>query len=116
VDSNGKIAMNRLEDHVRQSILLILRTAQGERVMRPNFGAGLDRLTFAPISGTTFSLIEHTVREALLRDEPRIDLLELTVVADPQDPATISIRLNYRVRKTDTMFNLVYPFYLERGA
>ena len=48
VNEDGLIAMNALEDHVRQSILLILQTAKGERVMRPDFGARLSDLAFEP--------------------------------------------------------------------
>jgi uncharacterized protein len=115
VDGQGRISMNRLEDHVRQSILLILRTAKGERVMRPDFGAGLDQLVFSPATAPTAALAEHQVRDALVRFEPRIDVLRVAATLDPGQPELLLIELEYRVRRTDTIFNLVYPFYLERG-
>jgi uncharacterized protein len=116
VNEDGLIAMNALEDHVRQSILLILQTAKGERVMRPDFGARLSDLAFEPLSQATITLTEHYVREALIRFEPRIEVLkvEITVRAPQQDH--LFIHLHYRVRSTDTTFNLVYPFYVERGG
>jgi Bacteriophage baseplate protein W len=116
VNEDGLVAMNALEDHVRQSILLILQTAKGERVMRPNFGARLSDLAFEPLSQATITLAEHYVKEALTRFEPRIEVLsvEITVRAPKQDH--LFIHLRYRVRSTDTTFNLVYPFYIERGG
>jgi uncharacterized protein len=115
VDSLGRISMNSLEDHVRQSILLILRTAKGERVMRPEFGAGVRPLVFAPVTGATASLVTHEVKQALIRFEPRIELLEVNVTSDPKQQGVLLIQVEYRVRRTDTLFNVVYPFYLEKG-
>jgi len=115
VDAQGRIAMNSLEDHVRQSILLIIQTSQGERVMHPDFGSGLRKLVFSPISPTTIALVQHEVNDALVRFEPRIDVLKVEVRSDPSQPGVLLIDMEYRVRRTDTTFNLVYPFYLERG-
>jgi phage baseplate assembly protein W len=84
--------------------------------MRPDFGARLRDLVFAPIGATTVALVQHEVREALTRHEPRIDILALDVTTDPQTLERLLIRLDYRVRRTDTRLNLVYPFYLDRGG
>jgi phage baseplate assembly protein W len=115
VDGRGRIVMNSLEAQVRQAILLILQTAQGERVMRPDFGAGLHTLVFSPLTSATVSLVEHEVKEALLHFEPRIDVLRVQGSLDPRQEGVLNIHVEYRVRRTDTVFNLVYPFYIERG-
>lgn len=115
LDSQGRISMNSLEDHVRQSILLILQTARGERVMRPEFGAGLHKHVFSPVTAATAPLVAHEVKEALIRFEPRIEVLEVKVTDDAKRPGVLFIEINYRVRRTDTLFNLVYPYYLEKG-
>ena len=140
VNEDGLIAMNALEHHVRQSILLILQTAKGERVMRPDFGARLSDLAFEPVTQATITLAQHYVKEALIRFEPRIEVLEVEITRNPEEqdrqrirravnrsavrPTPVKpqeenclwIRLHYRVRSTDTTFNLVYPFYIERGG
>src|SRR5215475_89009 len=69
------------EDSVKQSIRIILSTAKGERVMRPDFGCGIHELVFAPNDAATRGMAEHYVREALLLWEPRIDVLEVQVTA-----------------------------------
>jgi uncharacterized protein len=116
VNEDGLIAMNALEHHVRQSILLILQTAKGERVMRPDFGARLSDLTFEPVTQATITLAEHYVKEALTRFEPRIVVSKVKITVNRQQPDHLFIELDYRVRSTDTTFNLVYPFYIERGG
>src|SRR5689334_7863694 len=57
----GDIAMTAYEEDVRQAIRIILSTNHGERVMRPDFGAGLRALLFEPLSQTTLSLAQHYV-------------------------------------------------------
>lgn len=115
IDSSGYVAMNSFEDHVYQSILLILQTSKGERVMRPSFGVGLGDLVFEPINSTTMALIKKDVTDALVNFEPRIDVLDVEVTSDTAGGSVIFILLEYRVRRTNTVFNLVYPFYLESG-
>ncbi len=116
LDEHGHMSMHRLEDQVRQSILLIMHTELGERVMRPDFGVGLTGLVFEPLNQSTLALAQHRVTEALVNFEPRIDVLNVGVTVDPHQQGVLQIELEYRVRRTDTLFNLVYPFYLERGA
>jgi len=116
IDGHGQVATNGYDDHVRQSILLILQTATGERVMRPDFGAGLRALVFEPVGATTLALVQHQVKQTLMRYEPRIDVLEVRVAAPADQPGLLEIELDYRVRDTDTIANLVYPFYIERSG
>ncbi|HUJ10354.1 MAG TPA: GPW/gp25 family protein [Verrucomicrobiae bacterium] len=114
VNSAGEIATVSLEEDIRQSVRIILGTAPGERVMRPDFGAGLGKLVFEPINNTTISLAQHYVEQALVTWEPRIDTVTVAVTPDtPNGRLTIDIR--YRVRTTNTFYNLVYPFYLTEG-
>jgi phage baseplate assembly protein W len=114
-ESTGHLARAAYEDSVRQSILVILGTAKGERVMRPEFGCGIHDLVFANVSATTIGRITQEVRVALLRLEPRIDVL--SVEARPGDTRNVLlIDIEYEVRATNTAFNLVYPFYLQQGA
>jgi hypothetical protein len=110
-DSTGEVALARYEDDIRQAVQIILATAQGERVMRPDFGAGLNRLVFEPINQTTTNLVRHTVEQALVTWEPRIDTVTVGVSEDASQ-GRLLIDINYRVRATNTFYNLVYPFYL----
>jgi len=114
VDKQGEIALVSREDDIRQAILVILGTSPGERVMRPDFGAGLKALVFEPINTATKALVKHRVEEALLLWEPRIDSVEVTM-ADERSLGRLLLDIRYRVRATNTFFNLVYPFYLLEG-
>lgn len=110
---DGRIAMDRYEESIRQAVWIILATARGERQMRPDFGCGIHDLVFATNSAETAGRMATDVREALVRWEPRIDLENVDVASDPADPSRLLIQIEYRVRSTNNRFNLVYPFYLE---
>ncbi len=113
LDENGQIQLAKYEEAVRQSIFMILGTAKGERVMRPDFGCGIHDKVFAPNSSGTLGQIISDVRDALIEWEPRIDILDVDTIPDPQKPNMILVRVNYQVRTTNNIFNLVYPFYLQ---
>jgi Bacteriophage baseplate protein W len=113
-DKAGEMALAVNEEDIRQAIQIILGTAQGERVMRPDFGAGLHALVFEPINTTTKALVRHRVEEALITWEPRIDNISVEVSAEPP-LGRLNIEIRYRVRATNTFYNLVYPFYLLEG-
>ncbi len=115
-DADQAVAMVAYEVDVREAICIILGTNRGERVMRPEFGAGLRDFLFAPVTTTTLERIRTRVEEALIDWEPRIDVEEVKVEAVSSLHGQIDILLRYRVRATNTLHNLVYPFYLEEGV
>ncbi|HSB71329.1 MAG TPA: GPW/gp25 family protein [Candidatus Methylomirabilis sp.] len=114
LSEQGEFTLSRYEEDIRESIWIILSTAPGERLMRPDFGCGIHEFVFAPNTTRTAGLVRQKVEEALNRWEPRIEVQEVRVEADPDSPVVLLIHIAYRVRATDSRFNLVYPFYLER--
>ena len=115
VEPGGGIAEAAYEDDVRQAIRIILATNPGERVMRPDFGAGLDRFVFEPVNVATVTQLKAQVHDALVAWEPRVDVLEIDVTPEGSPPVVLLIEMQYRVRATNALQNLVYPFYLQEG-
>jgi len=111
----GSIELVGGATEIEQAILLILRTSPGQRVMRPEFGCGLNDLVFMPNNGQTASQVKRTVRLALGRWEPRIEVLDVETSPDPHDPARLLIDIRYRIKATHDERSLVYPFYLIPG-
>ena len=106
----------RDEESIRQSIKIILGTAKGERVMRPDFGCGIYDLVFEMTTASTAGKISQAVREALLKFEPRIDVIDIQVTPkSDEEGEKLYISIDYQVRATNNAFNMVYPFYLERS-
>ena len=112
----GLVATSEYEEDIRQSIRIILETAPGERVMRPNFGCGIHDLVFASLDSTTLHRIRYVVEEALRRCEARIDVLDVVVDEDASSEGVLLVQIEYRVRKTNQIGNLVFPFYFREGG
>ncbi len=115
--AGGSIATAAYEEDVRQAILIILGTRHGERVMRPDFGAGLEDFVFEPMSVATQEAMKKRVTDSLITWEPRIDVMNVDVApATPPALGCLLVNVQYRVRTTNTSYNLVYPFFLQEGA
>ena len=109
---DGTLRMADGEQSIRDSIWLILSTTPGERVMRPDFGCRIRDFVFEVNDAGTAGAISTAVDDALATWEPRIDVLGVTTVADPDDRHRLLVEIDYRVRSTNSRANLVYPFYL----
>jgi phage baseplate assembly protein W len=112
----GGIQLVHGDAAIRQSIMLLLTTIPGERVMRPDYGCPLHRLVFWPNDATTAGLAIHYVRQALRRFEPRVQIVRLDAGAHPVDPAMLLISLEYRVRETGTTTAIETTLNLQPGA
>jgi hypothetical protein len=112
----GRVALSADTEDVTESIRIVLGTAKGERVMRPDFGCGIHDYTFASISTTTLTQIEAAVSEALRDWEPRIAVESVSASRDEGAPGRLLIEIDYRLRRTGRADNLVYPFYVEEGT
>lgn len=112
VDQSGSIAMGSGPDDIDASLRVVLLTAPGERVMRPQFGCRIWDLVFEPINANTLGLMAEAVRDAASQWEPRIELDEVEVTPDPERQGTVLIDIRYRVKATNDVRNLVHPFYV----
>ena len=112
VDGSGRIMFSQFEEDIREAVRIILLTARGERVMRPEFGTGLHTFVFETMSVTNIGTIQAAIQNALVEWEPRIELLAVNVEPDQGEVGKLLVNIDYEVRATNTQFNLVFPFYI----
>jgi phage baseplate assembly protein W len=112
VDQRGGVALVHGEDDVAQAIAIILRTAPGERPMRPEFGCTIHDHIFDELDAATMGEMDRAVREAMLRWEPRIDVVGVDFDLTDIKEGVVLVDLTYRLRATNSIRNLVYPFYV----
>jgi len=112
-EKEGTIRLSEYERDIQESIWIILSTAKGERVMRPDFGCGIHDLVFEVINTTTLAEIETRVQEALATFEARIDVTKVGALSGNGVDGQLRISIDYVIRGTNNQLNLVYPFYIK---
>lgn len=109
---SSKLQWIKYEDSIKESIKIILATRQGERVMRPDFGCGINDLVFSSLDSYTMGIIKENVKNSLNLWEKRIKDIKVSVSL-VSDEGKLDINIGYTIIKSNHPDNLVYPFYLE---
>jgi phage baseplate assembly protein W len=114
---NGRDVLQVSEqEDIQQSLLILLSTAQGERIMREDFGCDLQSFMYEEISQSLINSLTLLITNAVLYYETRIVLNSVDIDESGQYQGLINIKLDYTVRSTNSRFNLVYPFYLNEAS
>lgn len=113
IGADGRLAWSVGEDHVRESIRIILLTEPSERLMREGFGCGLRRFLFEPNTATTRQLIRERITEAIQRWEPRVSLEAVEVEPDPDNPRLATINIRFRLVTTQSPGQMSLALELE---
>ena len=102
--------------HVREAIVVLLRTMLGSRVMRQGFGAGVDRYVFEPRTADSCYRLADDVRRALVLGEPRVivDAVEAVPAGDADD--RVDVTIEFRIDRHRRTNSLVVPFYLSSAS
>lgn len=99
IGAQGAITSDRAE-HVREQIQQVLLTVAGERVFRPQFGAGVRRLVFEPNNAALASVTDKRLRASLndvLLGEVDPKSLQIAVDRPADRPETFVITLKYQL-------------------
>lgn len=111
-DEAGRLAYARGEESIAHCLRALLLTGLGERVMRPDLGTRAPDLVFAPDSVQNLADLESSIRDAVRLFEPRVELDEVRAEIDPGEESRVTVSIVYRIRRTNTRANLVFPYYL----
>jgi uncharacterized protein len=97
-DTRGHTAQTDTNDHIRDMIEQILFTSPGERVNRPDFGCGIQRLVFAPNSDALAAATQLLVQGSL--QQWMAELIEVEGVNVQNVDSSLVVLVQYTVRLT----------------
>jgi uncharacterized protein len=103
------------EIDIIQSLHILLSTTLGERVMHPQFGCDMERLTFEPLNLSLETYMKDLIEQAILWYEPRIRLETVTFTLQHED-SRIDIDLQFTIKTTNGRNNYIFPFYRNESA
>lgn len=110
---SGTVAMVTEKEDIQQSLHILLSTALGERVMRPDFGCNLKVFQFEPMNSGFRAYMRDIVYKALILHEPRIRVEDVHIESDYQTDGKIAIIVEYSIRTTNARNNFVFDYYLK---
>ncbi len=112
------VRMLEQDADIASSLVILLSTAAGERIMVPQYGCNLDELLFETLDTRMRTLIADKIESAILYHEPRVELerVELTASVSDELDGGVIITITYRVRTTNSRYNFVFPYYRSEGT
>ena len=113
IGPDGRLGVSAGEQNVRESIEIILRTEQRERLRAPRFGGGLATYLFEPNTPATWRALEDRIGTALEIWEPRIAADAVVVAADPADDASAIATIEYHLVATQAQGTATLTVQLE---
>lgn len=102
-------------DRINESVIQILETRPGERLMRPDFGSRVKDLVFERNDAVLKGLLRFHISDAIKRWERRIVVNEISFddSSETTDRHRLFVRIDYRVVQSNVPGNLVWPFCRE---
>ncbi|NMM49675.1 GPW/gp25 family protein [Marinigracilibium pacificum] len=107
--------LSEFEKDIKESLIILLSTIRGERVMRPNYGTNVRDLIFEPLDVSTGTLVAEELKKAILINEPRVFVEKITPVQEELN-GFLEVSIEYTIISTNTRSNLVIPFYESEGT
>lgn len=109
------VAMVEEEEDIRQSLIILLATIKGERIMQPDYGANTDSLLFEPLNVSFAKRMSTKLEKAILYYEPRIKTDDINFKQDNVN-GLVEIRIDYTIIATNNRRNIIYPYYINEGT
>ena len=110
------VEMLEQEADIASSLEVLLSTAQGERVMLPQYGCNMEELVFESLDTRMKTLMADKIESAILYHEPRIQLEKVHLDDSRELEGVVLIEIVYRVKSTNSRFNFVFPYYKLEGT
>ena len=115
--ANGaEVNLASREEDIFQSLQLLLSTQMNERSLTLDYGCELNSYLFEEMNTQLENNLTSLIREAIYNYEPRIETEKVSVKIDNEQEGLLLIEVRFKVKATNSRYNLVYPFYLNEAV
>ena len=84
--------------------------------MLPSFGAGIKEYVFESNSQLVCARLQSVIQKALTEWEPRVQVVSVPATPSPDQASLVLVSINYQIRNSNELYNMVYPFFLTEGT
>ena len=110
------VEMVSQEADIKESLIILLNTNLGERIMLPEYGSELQLYLFDKISNSKLHFLKNIIKNAILKYEPRIKVNDIQIDSKDTHQGIIKVSVKYTIKSNNTRFNLVFPYYKVEGT
>ena len=103
---NGYEMLGTLKGVISQNIKMIVLTNPGEKIMLPEFGAGLYRFFFQPMSKVLFADVREEIVRQVSEYMPFVKIREVKFTTNENDPSLDLNRVNVLIKYSVPSINL----------
>jgi len=105
---DGPYALNKtMQDVVKQNLKTLILTDRGERIMLPDFGAGLRRFLFNNLNQSTSLEIKSEIESQVKKYLPFIKIEEVDVYEDSSNLNKLTVRIVFFILPLSTRDYLI---------
>jgi phage baseplate assembly protein W len=109
---DGPYRLNKnLEDVIKQNLKNLLLTNPGERIMLPEYGAGIRRFLFEPHNDVTLESVSEAINSSVTSYMPFVEIEKISLLSQEQDdtlsPNSFRIIIEYNVGDIDSTDTLI---------
>ena len=112
----GTAGMIAGDADIHESLQILFSTFRGERILKPDYGVGIEEHVFDPTDETQLGDLRSQIEHAILFFEPRIKLSNVTLDTSEVEDGVLNIRIEYIIPAINSRSNMVYPVYFKEGT
>lgn len=106
---DGPFRLNKsIEDSVKQNFKNLILTAKGERIMDPDFGAGVYSFLFENYSASTSISLREEINSQTRKYMPFLDIREVNIAQSDTDPNKFHIYIEYFIESLNVLNELSF--------
>ncbi|WP_432446817.1 GPW/gp25 family protein [Candidatus Cardinium hertigii] len=102
--------VNGLHD-IKESLIILMRTRVGERIVEHKYGCDLTPLAFQQLNLNLETFMVNNIKQTITEHEPRVEVLDIKLTSSNEEEGTIDIQVNYKVKHLNVEATIQYGYH-----
>ena len=94
---NGYTMIDDFDTLIKQNLKMLILTAQGERIMEPEFGVGIRNYLFENFNNSIYKQIDTNIRKQVEMFMPAIAINEVSFEGSDQDSNLLGVAIFFSI-------------------
>ncbi|WP_243018666.1 MULTISPECIES: GPW/gp25 family protein [Candidatus Cardinium] len=96
---------------IKESLIILMRTRIGERIIEDKYGCDLTPLAFQQLDLNLETFMVNNIKQTIAEHEPRVEVLDVKLTAPNDGEGAIDINIHYKVKNLDIEATIQYGYH-----